>query len=96
MKIDAPKRAGIVRFVTKCCGRKSELDRRRCGSAVKGHMGPAHRDIFLSAYLRVVVSPALPGIIQKAHPQQVKFGAVIYQNVRVPFSLWRNDREWRI
>lgn len=61
-----------------------------------GDESSAHRNIFLSADLSIVVRPALAGIVKETNPQQIVFGPVVDQQMRVTLTLRRNDRDWGI
>ena len=61
-----------------------------------GDESSAHCNIFLGADLSIVVRPALAGIVKETNPQQIVFGAVVDQQMRVSLSLRRNDWDWGI
>ena len=68
-------------------------ERRR---TVHGNMSTPHSDILLRSNLSIVVCPALAGVVEKAHPEKIKLGAIINHRVRVAFALRRNDRDRRV
>ena len=61
-----------------------------------GDESSAQRNIFLGADLSIVVRPALAGIVKETNPQQIVFGAVVDQQMRVTLTLRRDDWDWGI
>jgi len=57
------------------------------------NMGAAHGDVLLSPDLGIVEGPALARVVEKDNPKQVKFSAVIDQNMGVAIAFGGNDRD---